>query len=265
MGQRTCILLKKNFGNNRSTITLIHHQWGIGKVMPALFLQEVMKLSYPLNRSLEYFYERDLQETGKLPIDYFFTFEPLSNPNSNYITDKEVATDDPDEDIWKPEVRIRYGNMTDNNNGMMLVEVTQNYKENFKGEVGVVTYGNMLSIKVGFALGNEETYIYHPHLKHGIDLELPFARLVSMEEFVCRTHGENNPKVQKYSKKFVKACRTIMQLEDIEEVYDKEGAKKRTEYEQHVKNCLDELTKDLPDRMEIETPMEFQQTPLMYS
>lgn len=260
MGQRTAILLKKNFGNNRSTITLIHHQWGIGKVMPSIFMQEVLKLAYPMNRRLEYFYEGDLKEKNKLPIDYFFTFEPLSNPESNYITDKEVATDDPNEDIWRPEVRVKYGRQTDNNNGLMLVEVTQNYDKEGKPE----TYGHMLSVKVGFALGSEEIDISHPHLKHWIDVEPEFVRLVSMEEYVLRTFRSRDEEVQKYSKKFVKACRTLMELEDVEEVYDKKGLKKREEREQHILNCIDGLTKDLPDGVEIDVPLEFQEVQNLY-
>jgi hypothetical protein len=116
----------------------------------------------------------------------------------------------------------------------------------------------MLSVKVGFALGNEETGFYHKNLRHRIDIEPDFARLVSMEEFACRTFREGDEEVQKYTKKFVKACRTLMELEDIEEVYDKEGAKKRKEKEEHIKNCIEELTRDLPDGVEIEVPMEFQ-------
>ena len=260
MGQRTAILLKKNFGNNRSTITLIHHQWGIGKVMPSIFMQEVLKLAYPMNRSLESFYIGDLKEKIKLPIDYFFTFEPLSSTDNNYITDKEVATDDINEDIWRPEVRVRYGRQTDNNNGLMLVEVTQNYDKEGKP----VTYGHMVSVKVGFALGSEEISIEHPHLKNWIDVEPEFDRLVSMEEYVLRTFRSRDEEVQKYSKKFVKACRTLMELEDVEEVYDKKGLKKREEREQHILNCIDGLTKDLPDGVEIDTPMEFQEVQSLY-
>ena len=255
MGQRTAILLKKNFGNNRSTITLIHHQWGIGKVMPSLFIQEVMKLAYPLDRSLSYFSTNE----NKLPIDYFFTFEPLSNEHNNYITNKEVKTDDPNEDIWRPEVRVRYGNQTDNNNGLMLVEVTQNYRDN--GDIE--NYGHMLSVKVGFALGNEETSYWNNHLKESIKLEPDFVRLVSMEEYAIRTfsHGEES---DKYTKKFVKACRILMELEDVKEVYERGGKKKRDEYEKHVRTCIEELTKDLPERAEIEVPLEFKQPQLLY-
>jgi hypothetical protein len=213
-----------------------------------------------MDRSLESFYIRDLKEKNKLPIDYFYTFEPLSNPQNNYITNKEVETDNPNEDIWKPEVRIRYGNMTDNNNGLMLIEVTQKFDKDGLPE----TYGAMLSVKVGFALGNEETGFYHNNLRHRIDIEPDFARLVSMEEYVLRTFRSRDEEVQKYSKKFVKACRTLMELEDVEEVYDRGGRKKRKEKEEHIKNCIEELTRNLPEGITIEVPMEFQEVQSLY-
>ena len=259
MGQRTCILLKKNYGNNRSTITLIHHQWGIGKVMPALLVQEVLKSAYPLNRSLEYFYGSRLKEENKLPIDYFYTFEPLSNPQNNYITNKEVATDDLNEDIWKPEVRIRYGNMTDNNNGMMLVEVTQNYEDN--GDVQ--SYGHVVSAKIGFALGSEEVYYYHEHLRDSIQIEPEFDRLVSMEEFALRTFDRGDES-NKFTKKFINACRVMFELEGVQEVYDKQGKSKRDKKEKHIDRCIEALTKDLLKSALIDVPMEFKEVHSLY-
>lgn len=256
MGQRTAILLKKNYGNNRSTITLIHHQWGIGKVMPSLLLQEVLKSVYPLDRSLEYI--RTDKNNKKLPIDYFYTFEPLNNPNNNYITNKEVETDNPEEDIWKREVRVKYGNQTDNNNGLMLVEVTQLYNGN-----SPATYGNMFDVKIGFALGDEEVCMSHPHLKYCIDVEPCFDRLVSMEEFAQRTFGHND-EVRAYTKKYIKAVRDVMTVANVEEVYDKGGEKKRDAREKHIYNCIDALTKDLSEGQEIEVPEEFRTTYSLY-
>ena len=256
MGQRTAILLKKNYGNNISTITLIHHQWGIGKVMPSLFLQEVLKYTYPLDRSLEYIHFGEGSE--KLPIDFFFTFEPLSKKGSNYITNKKVATDDPNEDIWKRDVRIRYGNMTDNNNGMMLVEVTQKYEGKSPR-----TYGDMFSIKVGFCLGYEEVYYYHDHMNESICLEPKFDRLVDMEEYACRTYG-GSAEFQKFTKDYIKSCRKIMSVADVEEVYEKGGKKKRESKEKHIKNCLDVLTKDLPQGTRIDVPQEFKEEKSLY-
>ena len=250
MGQRTAILLKKNYGNNRSTITLIHHQWGIGKVMPSLFLQEVLKSVYPLDRKLEYI--RTDENNKKLPIDYFYTFEPLNNPQNNYITNKKVETDNPEEDIWRREVRMRYGRQTDNNNGLMLVEVTQLYNGN-----SPATYGEMFKVKVGFALGDEEVCMSHPHLQHWIDIEPCFDRLVSMEEYARRTFGGERKDVIAYTKKYIKAVRDVMTVANVEEVYDKGGEKKRNAREKHIYNCIDALTKDLPEGKEIEVPEEF--------
>lgn len=258
MGQNTAILLKKNFGNNRSTISLIHHQWGIGKTMPAYLTQEILKSVYPLDRNLESLYYRS-EEDKKLPLDYFYTFEPLNNENNNYITNKEVKTDDPNEDIWNTDVRVRYGKMTDNNNGLMLVEVTQLFDDT---DAKPRTYGDKFKVKVGFALGYGETSYYHKNLKDSINLESEFIRLVDIEEYVLRTWS--NPKAEKYNKEFVKACRTIFKLEDIEEVYDKKGKKLRAEKEKHIKNCIEALTKNLKDHETIEVPMEFQAKNLMY-
>ena len=258
MGQRTAILLKKNYGNNRSTITLIYHQWGIGKVMPSLLLQEVLRYVYPLNRRHSYIYKDD-----GMPIDVFFTFEPLSNEESNYITNKLVKTDDPNEDIWNPQVRVRYGNRTDNNNGLMLVEVTQKYDKDGDPE----NYGDSLEIKYGFALGSEEIDIYHDKMEDWIDVEPEFVRLVSMEEYACRTFGNGDPKVQKETKKYIKHVQEVMKtIADIEEIYDKGGKQAREQKEKHIFNVIEGLTFDLPKGQQIPVPDEFREVkPLAYS
>ena len=243
MGQRTAILLKKNYGNNRSTITLIHHQWGIGKTMPAYLMQEVLNESYPLNRKLEY-----IERGRKLPIDLFYTFKPLNNSDNNYITDKEVKTDDKNEDIWDSNVRVRYGNMTDNNNGLMLIEVTQKYDSNGNAE----TYGNRFDVKVGFALGYEEISYYNDKLNRGIPIESEFVRLVDMQEYVTRTWRDDE-----YTREFIQACRTVMKLGGVEEVYDEEGAKEVEDKRNHIHNCITALTKDLPEGQTIDVPKEF--------
>lgn len=241
MGQRTAILLKKNYGNNKSTITLIHHQWGIGKTMPAYLMQEILKESYPLDRRLE-------MSDKKLPIDVFYTFKPLNNKDNNYITDKKVKTDDKNEDIWDSKVRVRYGNQTDNNNGLMLIEVTQKYDNNGNPR----TYGDMLDVKVGFALGYEEIYYYHDRLNRSIEIESEFVRLVNMEEYATKTWRDDE-----YTKEFVQACRTVMKLGGVEEVYDEEGAKQVEAKRNHIHNCIEALTKDLPEGQTIDVPKEF--------
>ena len=208
---------------------------------PAYLVQEVLKASYPLDRRLEYTDE-------KLPIDVFYTFEPLNNESNNYITNKEVKTDDKNEDIWRKEVRVRYGNQTDNNNGLMLVEVTQKFDSNGNPK----TYGDCLDVIVGFCLSYEEIYYYNDKLNNGIKLEPEFVRLVNMEEYATKTWRDDE-----YTKEFIQACRSIMKLGEVAEVYDVAGAKEIEEKRNHINNCIEALTKDLPEGQRIDVPKEF--------
>ena len=52
---------------------------------------------------------------------------------------------------------------------------------------------------------------------------------------------------------------------DIEEVYDKKGETERKEKENHIQNCIETLTKDLPENTRIDVPMEFQQLESSYN
>lgn len=255
MGQRTAIILKKNYGNNRSTITVIHHQWGIGKVMPSLLLQEVLRSMYPLNREHEY-----IDKSQGLPLNIFYTFEPLNNPRNNYVTNKEVKTDDSNEDIWNANVRVKYGNMTDNNNGLMLVEVTQKYDNQGKPK----NYGDMFDVKVGFALGSEEISFYHKKLDGWIDIEPKFVRLVSMEEYALRTFRHSDPNVNKETKAYIKNVLGILKYAEVKEVYDRKDKKLREEREAHIKNVIESLTQGLPENQRIPVPEELKQLTPIY-
>ena len=79
MGQRTAFLIKKNYReyNEDKTsyrevceISLLHHQWGIGKVTPMLFLDQLIEANYSCNRRKGY-------DFGKNRLLDEFTFEPL--------------------------------------------------------------------------------------------------------------------------------------------------------------------------------------------
>ena len=67
MGQRTAFLVKKNYKDNKSVINLIHHQWGIGKVTPMLFLHELIDMVYSLDRKHDYDFKNPI-------LDYKLTF-----------------------------------------------------------------------------------------------------------------------------------------------------------------------------------------------
>ena len=200
MGQRTAILIKKN-SKDKSTISLLHHQWGIGKVLPSLFLQEILRATYNPNRSIENTWGRGERE----PIQDLFTFQELNNPQSNYITDVVV---DKNLDVFSIPTVVEYFNRTDNNNGGLILEVTQKYDKYGKAEY----YGDMLDVKYAFVLGSEECDIWNGDLQESIELENPFTRLISVEEFASLTFGENDESIQKATKKFTRSFRTLADM-----------------------------------------------------
>lgn len=242
MGQRTFILLKKNFGNNRSTINLIHHQWGIGKVMPSLLLQEILRYEYPLDRS------KDYGGTHPEAVEQEFTFAPLSNPQNNYIYNEEVKTDEVD--VFDIDTINKYAHKTDNNNGGMIVEVTQKFDSNGKAK----TYGDMLDVKISFVLGDEECDFYHRNFKESIKIEKPFTRLVSSKEFITKTFGKGNKERNKWNLKFHKAFKIMLDLCGVEEIYDKGKAVKIAKREKMLQAHAEVLTKNLKDGERIEVP-----------
>ena len=210
MGQRCAILLKKNY-KDKSTITLIHHQWGIGKILPALLLQEILRADYSLDRSVRY-------DENNLPIDDIYSFKPLNNSGNNYITDMEVPKDT---DVFDISTVKEYFNRTDNNNGGFIIEVTQMYDKEGKPK----TYGYMADVKFAFVLGNEECDLWNKFFQISIPLEEPFSRLVSVEEFACRTYGEHDEEVQKNTKRFIRGFRNVVKsLGGVQEVYNKKLA-----------------------------------------
>ena len=232
MGQRTAILLKKNY-KDKSTITLIHHQWGIGKVLPALLLQEILRADYSLDRQMEYSWRDD----GRLPIDDLYTFTPLNNAGNNYLTDMVVPKET---DVFDTNVARDYFNRTDNNNGGFIIEVTQKYDKEGKGK----TYGDMLDVKFAFVLGNEECDLWNSFFKVDIPLEKPFSRLVSIEEFACRTFYEHDVEVQKNTKRFIRAFRGVCKsLGGIKEIYNKELAKEMKFKKERIESELALLQK----------------------
>ena len=148
--------------------------------MPSLLLQEILRCEYPLDRCKSY------GGTHPEAVEQEFTFEPLSNPQNNYIYNQEVKTDEVN--VFDIDTINRYADMTDNNNGGMIVEVTQMFDSNGNAK----TYGDMLHVKISFVLGSEECSFYHEHFKESIDIELPFTRLVSSKEFITKTFGGSN-------------------------------------------------------------------------
>lgn len=205
MGQRTAIILKKNF-KDKSTINCMYHQWGIGKVMPSYFLQELLQANYNMDRQREYEWSRNDLE----PLKDLFNFIPFNTNGEGTVIPKDT-------DIFNPLIAKKYFQSMDNNNGGMIIEVTQEYDRKRKPK----TYGDMLDIKFSFMLGYEECDIYSEAHKESIEVEEPFSRLVSTEEYVCRTFRYRDREAQRYSKKFVKHFLGLCKFFGAREVYDK--------------------------------------------
>ena len=44
MGQRTAFLIKRIYWNGKVNVRLVHHQWGIGRVMHNHFMKDFMEI-----------------------------------------------------------------------------------------------------------------------------------------------------------------------------------------------------------------------------
>ena len=269
MGQRTFILLKKNYKNNNgewaSRVSLIHHQWGIGRVMQGLLMQEALKTQFPLDRSLQSVYFNTTEtiegDDGYLmqPISMFYNFSPLSNLRCNYHlydnsrttaddlglllvkdrkevkyfdeNNKTLKTSILDEDsahvIFDYPCRYDYNifdikniqayySLTDNNNGCMIVEVTQQYC----GGRAESIVSQAFKVKVGFCTGSEEEDFYHEAIRGSSErfcYNPSFSTLCSPLFYATETWGGNEKIIKSFVRGFVNICKQC----DIEFVYDK--------------------------------------------
>lgn len=168
MGQRTAILVKRNFKDGTSETRLIHYQWGFGKTMVAHFMQEFLKSQYnynPYNKTLKNYFKFDTRKN--------YTYKK-SKKNVN---------------VWDIETVQKWFDITDNNNGGMVVEITEeDSKYSFR----------LQDVKIGFLLGYEECE-YDEETREIIG-EKPFERFVSSDEYMRRTGGERHcPKIFRLS------------------------------------------------------------------
>lgn len=188
MGQRTAILIKRNFKNGTHDTRLIHYQWGFGKTMIAHFIQEFLKSQYNYDN-----YNKSLKN--------YFKFD--TRKNYTYKTSKK------DINVWDKNTILNWFENTDNNNGGMIIEVTevpQKDDDNF-------WYFKLKDVKIGFVLGYEECNYDE---KLGKYLEQPFEKIVSANEYMLKSGGERYCP-QCFRESFEKFCETF----DIEQVVDK--------------------------------------------
>ena len=197
MGQRTAFLIKRTYWNGKVNIRLVHHQWGIGRVMHNHFIRDFMEMitdrSYP-RKTLKDFM-KIIDDEGSLYLERNFRKGSLSIPN-----------------VWDKKVIKRYFNRTDNNNGGMVIEITE--KQSDKEPYGL----DIDDLKIGFIVGYEECdYDYDTGKYLGDE---PFEKLYTGEEYVkISCDGE-------YAfPEFLEMWRGFIKQYEIEEITDTQEVK----------------------------------------
>ena len=161
MGQRTAFLIKRTYWNGKVNIRLVHHQWGIGRVMHNNFIRDFMEMitdrSYPAKTLKDFM--KIIDDENSLYIERNFRKGSMSIP-----------------DVFDKKVIKRYFNRTDNNNGGMIIDIVEkpSDKEPY--------YTEIESIRIGFVVGWEECdYDYKTEKWLGDE---PFEKLYTGEEYV---------------------------------------------------------------------------------
>ena len=161
MGQRTAFLIKRTYWNGKVNIRLVHHQWGIGRVMHNNFIRDFMEMitdrSYPAKTLKDFM--KIIDDEHSLYLERNFRKGSMSIP-----------------DVFDKKVVKRYFNRTDNNNGGMIIDIVEkpSDKEPY--------YTEIESIRIGFVVGWEECeYDYKTDKWIGDE---PFERLYTGEEYV---------------------------------------------------------------------------------
>ena len=161
MGQRTAFLIKRTYWNGKVNIRLVHHQWGIGRVMHNNFIRDFMEMitdrSYPTKTLKDFM--KIIDDEHSLYLERNFRKCSMSIP-----------------DVFDKKVIKRYFNRTDNNNGGMIIDIVE------KSSDKEPYYTEIESIRIGFVVGWEECdYDYDTGKYLG---EKPFEKLYTGEEYV---------------------------------------------------------------------------------
>lgn len=161
MGQRTAFLIKRTYWNGKVNIRLVHHQWGIGRVMHNHFIRDFMAMI--TDRSFQDKTLKDfmkiIDEEHSLYLERNFRKGSMAIPN-----------------VFDNKVIKRYFDKTDNNNGGMIIDIVEKPSETQPYNAHIE------SIKIGFVIGWEECeYDYKTDKWLG---EQPFERLYTGEEYV---------------------------------------------------------------------------------
>ena len=110
MGQRTAFLIKRTYWNGKVNIRLVHHQWGIGRVMHNHFIRDFMEMvtnrTYPPKTLRDFM--KIIDDENSLYIERNFRKNSLSIP-----------------DVFSTKTIKHYFNKTDNNSqGLYIFKYT---------------------------------------------------------------------------------------------------------------------------------------------
>jgi hypothetical protein len=161
MGQRTAFLIKRTYWNGDVNVRLVHHQWGIGRVMHNHFIRDFMAMIVYRG-----FQSKTLKDFMKI----------IDDEHSLYLERTFKRNNKYQPDVFDKKTIKRYFNKTDNNNGGMIIDIKekQSDKQPYSLEIE--------SIRIGFVVGYEECeYDYDTDKYVG---EKPFEKLYTGEEYV---------------------------------------------------------------------------------
>ena len=192
MGQRTAFLIKRTYWNGKVNVRLVHHQWGIGRVMHNHFIRDFMEMitdrSYPA---------KTLKDFMTIIEDEYSLYDEKNfRKNSKRIPD-----------VFDKKVIKRYFLKTDNNNGGMIIDIREKQADKEPYSLKIE------DLKIGFVVGDEEcNYDYDLDKYIG---DKPFERLYTGEEYVrISCDGE-----YAYSE-FISMWNGFIRQYEIEEVSD---------------------------------------------
>ena len=161
MGQRTAFLIKRTYWNGKVNIRLVHHQWGIGRVMHnhfiKAFLEMITDISYPA---------KTLKDFMKIIDDEHSLYKEQNFRKGS----KRIP------DIFDKRVIKRYFSKTDNNNGGMIIDIREKQADKEPYSLKIE------DLKIGFVVGDEECNYNYDLAKYIGDK--PFERLYTGEEYV---------------------------------------------------------------------------------
>ena len=189
MGQRTAFLVKRNYKDGSSNVRLVYHQWGIGEIQHRYFMRETF--DWLCTRLDHYDHDTTLKE--------YFLFK---NDKDRTIVDfeKDYKNGKNAPDIFNFKVRSSLYGKTDNNNGGMIMEITEDPDSK--------SFCMIESIKTAFVLGDEEVD----------DWRDCYKKLISGEDYMRMTSYCKNEKTKEYLEQWISMWNNFVKLYGIEEI-----------------------------------------------